>query len=147
MKCPFHYIRVTITHWGSPQGDHVPLPIGVTITDRFQRTTTLGFQSKVVSFSFIAQNGKLEIEGTDGIEHFEMKYETILEFSTGASHPPPAGFTSPPVISFHADDHYPHANTCSNTLYLPTKKPLPSCERFIYLMTYGILNSHGFGRV
>lgn len=97
-------------------------------------------------FFFVGKNGNLELEGADGLEVFHIQYENIIEFSTGASRPPPAGFTSQPTIAFHVDNHFPRANTCTNTLYLPIKKPLSS-DRFLYSMTYGILNSAGFGRV
>ena len=85
--------------------------------------------------------------GSCGTDVFNTSYETILEFTTGASHPPPAGFIQPPTIAFHVENHYPKANTCFNTLYLPVKRPLTSCDTFIYSMVYGILNSARFGHV
>ncbi len=65
----------------------------------------------------------------------------------GAFHPPPCGFISQPTITFHTENQFPKANTCTNTMFLPVGRPLLSRDQFVYNMAYGILNAAGFGRV
>ena len=43
---------------------------------------------------FAAENGSLKLMNTnDDIEHFTLDYSSILTFITGASYPPPIGFS------------------------------------------------------
>lgn len=93
-----------------------------------------------------AKQGKLHLIDTNGeVELFKIDFETILAFTTGAPHPPSTGFTKPPTIAFQDEGPHPRSNTGSNTLYLPTIKPLPSSDEYAYYVT--ILNAAEFGRV
>lgn len=106
-----------------------------------------GIKFDVVS-TLTAQNGRLKLMNQAGeIEEFSLDFKAILFFTTGAPYPPPAGFAKPPTIAFQDNSPYPRSNTCANTIYLPSMKPLVSSEEFSYAMAFGILNAAGFGRV
>ena len=81
------------------------------------------------------------------MEHFILDYTSILAFTTGASYPPPIGFSKKTTIAFQYNSPFPRSNTCANTLYLPAAHPLPSLEQFVYNIAFGILNAAGFGCV
>lgn len=66
-----------------------------------------------------------------------IRFEDIIAFATGATSEPPIGFENEPTISFQTKSPYPRANTCANVIYLPCK----------HYMTYGVLNTAGFGQV
>ena len=78
---------------------------------------------------------------------FQISFENILAFATGAFSEPPLGYEPHPSLSFQTNSPYPRANTCANTIYLSITEPLVPFESFVYYMTSGILNSAGFGRV
>lgn len=82
----------------------------------------------------------------DGITtKFSIKFEDILAFATGSSREPPIGFFDQPSLNFQNHSPFPRANTCSNVIHLPLQEM--SFDKFVYYMTYGILNAAGFGRV
>ena len=75
----------------------------------------------------------------------QIQYETILFFVTGAPREPPLKFDPIPSVGFQYVSLYPRSNTCSNTLYLPaTDMPY---AKFLYYVTYGMINTAGFGLV
>ncbi len=87
-------------------------------------------------------DGELE----DGVvSKLKIRFEDILSFATGATSEPPIGFYTPPTLRFHDEIYFPKANTCANVLSLSF---LPmSYKKFVYYVSYGILNTAGFGRV
>ena len=50
-----------------------------------------------------------------------------------------------PALLFQKDTIFPFANTCANQLYIPVEKM--TFVEFKYNMTYGFLNSAGFGQI
>ena len=76
---------------------------------------------------------------------FDISFEDILTFVTGCPNEPPVGFNPVPTIKFQSNCPYPRANTCSNTIQLPLEHS--SFESFVYFISYGILNTAGFGTV
>ena len=74
-----------------------------------------------------------------------LTMEQILAFITGASSPPPAGFSPKPHIRFSDPKRLPHNSTCLNCLYLP--RDLTSFDYFVERMTVAILGCSGFGLV
>ena len=86
----------------------------------------------------------------DGAEvELKISFENILAFATGSPAEPPIGFLPFPGLCFQSSSPYPRANTCANVIYLPFNEQgsqMPF-ERFTYYMTYGILNTAGFGQV
>ncbi|MBN3275956.1 G2E3 ligase, partial [Polyodon spathula] len=70
--------------------------------------------------------------------------ENILMFAAGLSVIPPLGFHPKPYIqSLHSGSPLTTANTCSNILNLPIHN---TCESFKFHISFGILNSPGFGQ-
>ena len=84
-------------------------------------------------------------EDPDG-EDFFIDLRTVLIFTTGADHEPPAGFGSGcmPEIRFERENRLPHASTCGPTLYLPLQMDDP--DNFSHRMDFAICNAHGFGK-
>lgn len=76
---------------------------------------------------------------------FKIRFEDIIAFATGATSEPPIGFENEPTISFQTKSPYPRANTCANVIYLPCVEM--SYANFKHYMTYGVLNTAGFGQV
>lgn len=57
---------------------------------------------------------KGEVEGLsrDGtLVKFNIKFEDILAFATGATSEPPMGFSEQPSLNFESRSPYPRANT------------------------------------
>ena len=81
------------------------------------------------------------------IENFHVTLDMILMFATGCHSEPPVGFTTRPSLRFQSGSPYPSANTCTNTINLPLADTNSSFEQFVYFMSYGVLNSAGFGCV
>ncbi len=75
---------------------------------------------------------------------FNISFSDIMEFSTGAPSKPPIGFLPQPSIKF-VGSRFPKSNTCSNILYLPSA--VGTKEDFFYSMSFGILNTCGFGQL
>ncbi|XP_051774828.1 G2/M phase-specific E3 ubiquitin-protein ligase-like [Erpetoichthys calabaricus] len=83
----------------------------------------------------------LDIEGN--ISSTDPTLEDIVMFATGLKMIPPLGFEPRPTIKFlHDNSPFPTANTCSNTLCLPLHS---SYDSFKFHISFGILNSPGFG--
>lgn len=101
----------------------------------------------VIGHCFLTESdGHLSIIDVEGCETtLSLKLQDILAFGTGANAVPPMGFSPEPTISFHSASLLPKANTCSNTIYLPTETI--SYSTFTYNMAFGIANSAGFGQV
>ncbi|XP_033729584.1 G2/M phase-specific E3 ubiquitin-protein ligase-like [Pecten maximus] len=74
-------------------------------------------------------------------ETVALKFSQILQFCTGAKEVPPLGFSPQPTIAFW-DEKYPKANTCANTLVLPTTSK--RYKEFVGNIEFGILNAQGF---
>ena len=78
-------------------------------------------------------------------EVFAITLPQVLQFTTGASKEPPLGFDPPATISFQGLSALPNANTCINTIFLPT---MHTChEDFKYHIVFGIASAAGFGQV
>lgn len=85
------------------------------------------------------------VDHEDKEVQLQIQYETILFFVTGAPREPPLKFDPTPSVGFQYVSLYPRSNTCSNTLYLPaTDMPY---AKFLYYVTYGMINTAGFGLV
>lgn len=67
-----------------------------------------------------------------------------MVFTTGVPSEPPLGFDLKPTLKF-CEGQFPRANTCTNTLFLPTALHTP--EDFLYNMCFAILNVGGYGKV
>lgn len=90
--------------------------------------------------------GRLKVTNSSGaVEMYELSLESIVSFATGMPEVPPLGFSPEPSVTFQSTSNFPSANTCSNELKLPLR-PM-SNEEFNYNMTYGILNTAGFGKI
>ena len=89
--------------------------------------------------------GSLEVNSSGGTEKYDITLEDIMSFVTGMPEIPPLGFRPPPTILFQNTSIFPSANTCSNQLHLPLKEM--TFEEFKYSMTYGIVNTAGFGKI
>ncbi|XP_065887268.1 uncharacterized protein [Dysidea avara] len=76
-------------------------------------------------------------------ETFHISLEDIVVFATGMAEEPPMGFLPKPSLVFHSDRRHPRSNTCANEIGIPVQR-MPY-EEFAYNMTYGILNTIGFG--
>ena len=99
-------------------------------------------------FFCIATKGMLQLKDSSGsIESFNLQFQDILVFVTGATHPPPIGFQKQPKIQFHNDGPFPRANTCANTLILSVMQPMPDTDSYAYYLAFGILNTAGFGSI
>ena len=71
----------------------------------------------------------------------------ILEFLSGSSRLPAAGFSKAPSIHFCDDDHLPKASTCDVSITFSRNMGLLQYEQFQEKMDFYILGSHGFGAV
>lgn len=80
-------------------------------------------------------------------ESFDIHFHDILAFVTGATRPPPIGFQKTPKIQFPREGPFPRANTCANSLILSVMQPMPDSNSYMYCLTFGILNTAGFGRI
>ena len=90
----------------------------------------------------------LQLKDSNGDEEiFNLQFQDILAFVTGATHPPPIGFQKDPKIQFHNVGPYPRANTCANTLFLSVMQPMSDSDSCMYHLAFGILNAAGFGRI
>jgi len=71
----------------------------------------------------------------------------ILAFVTGTWQIPPMGFPNRPTITFISDESktLPTSSTCDLILRLPLA--LTDYDNFKTQVTYGILNTVGFGKV
>ena len=88
-------------------------------------------------------DGESHVDGTTST--FEITFDKILAFATGARSEPPLGFGNQPSIAFQNFSPFPTANTCANVIKMPLQGM--SFEKYSYCMSYGILNTAGFGRV
>ena len=91
----------------------------------------LGFDGRITVFSPNDEEHELSLTLSD-----------VLVFGTGAACEPPMGLYPKPKISFKDGSCYLTANTCTNTIYLPTKEM--SYGDFNY---YAIANYAGFGQI
>ena len=66
-------------------------------------------------------------------------------FATEMPDEPPLGFSPKLALLFQKDTIFPFAITCANQLYIPVEKM--TFVEFKYNMTYGFLNSAGFGQI
>ena len=71
----------------------------------------------------------------------------ILQFFSGASKLPAAGFDETPKISFTSQERLPYASTCALTITFPRSIGLISYDEFQEKMDFCILGSFGFGSV
>lgn len=71
----------------------------------------------------------------------------ILQFFTGASKIPGAGFEETPKISFTSRECLPQASTCALTIVFPRSMGCLEYEAFEAKMDMVILDSYGFGTV
>ncbi|MBN3293378.1 G2E3 ligase, partial [Polypterus senegalus] len=86
----------------------------------------------------------LDIEASDKTSTCDPSLEDILMFATGLRAIPPLGLQPRPTICFHHDGSLlPVANTCGNILTLPIHK---TYDNFRFYVSFGILNSPGFGQ-
>ena len=101
---------------------------------------------KHLNVIFADCGGSLEVTTPEGnIEHFEISLERIVSFATGMPEEPPSGFCPKPSILFQEHSKFPTANTCTNQIQLPLQDM--TFEEFKYNMSYGILNTAGFGQI
>ena len=77
-------------------------------------------------------------------ENFQMCLSDIMIFTTGVPTEPPLGFRHKPCIKF-CEGRFPRANTCINTLFLPTSHG--GLDDFTHSMCFAILNVGGYGNV
>lgn len=94
---------------------------------------------KNISFA----DGEVSLGTSESEEQVLVTLVDILKFTTGAGSLPPLGFIPEPSIGFH-DDKFPKGNTCANQIILPLYLDE---EAFKYNVSFGILNSAGFGSV
>ena len=90
--------------------------------------------------NFTGGKGVVEIQQ----EKFEIIISDIMIFITGVPSEPSLGFDHKPCLKF-CESRFPRANTCTNTLFLPTD--LKTSEDFVYNMCFAILNVGGYGKV
>ena len=95
-------------------------------------------------------NGVVNGMSHDGVpSSFKITFEDILVFATGSACEPPIGFDKQPTIAFEKDhtnnSPFPRANTCANVIYLSADET--PYENFKHYISYGILNTAGFGLV
>ena len=76
-------------------------------------------------------------------EKFQVSLSDVMIFTMGVPSEPPLGFSHKPCIKF-CDGQFPRANTCINSLFLPTS--LKTSEDFTYSMCFAILNVGGYGK-
>ena len=96
-------------------------------------------------YHFVDCEGTLKVVDPDGKEdQYHITLESIAIFATGMPEEPPLGFSPKPALLFEKDAIFPSANTCANQLYIPIQKM--TFDAFKYNMTYGFLNSAGFGQ-
>lgn len=95
---------------------------------------------------FVDCQGTLKVVDPDGKEEqHHITLESIVVFATGMPDEPPLGFSPKSALLFQKDTIFPFANTCANQLYIPVEKM--TFVEFKYNMTYGFLNSTGFGQI
>ena len=68
-----------------------------------------------------------------------------MSFATGMPEEPPSGFCPKPSILFVENSKFPSANTCTNQIKLPLQDM--TFEEFKYNISYGIMNTAGFGLI
>ncbi|XP_039600856.1 G2/M phase-specific E3 ubiquitin-protein ligase-like [Polypterus senegalus] len=86
----------------------------------------------------------LDIEASDKTSTCDPSLEDILMFATGLHAIPPLGLQARPTICFRHDGSLlPVANTCDKILILPIHK---TYDNFRFYVSFGILNSPGFGQ-
>lgn len=95
--------------------------------------------------SIAAANGEVEVTRDSSAQVFSLTLHNVLQFTTGASMEPPLGFDPQPTITFQGESPLPSANTCTNTILLPTMHN--NYEDFKYHIVFGIANAAGFGKV
>lgn len=100
----------------------------------------------ILSCSFVScaiNGGSLEVISSNGeTERYDITLGAIVCFATGMSEVPPLGFSPKPAIVFQSESILPMSNTCSNLLKLPLKS-----QTYEYNMTFGFVNTAGFGKV
>ena len=95
---------------------------------------------------FVDCGGTLKVVDPNGKEEqHRITLESIVVFATGMPEKPPLGFSPKPSLLFHKDTIFPSANTCANQLYIPVEKM--TFDEFKYNVTYGFVNSAGFGQI
>ena len=96
-------------------------------------------------YHFVDCEGTLKVVDPDGKEdQYHITLESIVVFSTGMPEEPSLGFSPKPALLFEKDAIFPSANTYANQLYIPIQKM--TFDVFKYNITYGFLNSAGFGQ-
>ena len=88
---------------------------------------------------------KITVVYDDKTEVFSLTLSHVLQFTTGASEQPPLGFDPQPATAFQEVSPLPNANTCINTIFLPTVHT--EYEDFKYHVVFGIANAAGFSVV
>lgn len=86
------------------------------------------------------------------ISESKCKYEggsvtigDVLQFITGCSTPPPAGYETKFLMTFTEEICYPTARTCTYTVLMPVHQP--TYQKFKEMMVEAIVSGRGFGRV
>ena len=98
------------------------------------------------SLLFCIDCGSLKVITPEGnIAEFVISLELIVSFATGMPEEPPLGFCPKPAILFLENSKFPSANTCANQINLPLQD-MPF-DAFKYNMSYGIMNTAGFGQI
>lgn len=99
-----------------------------------------------ISLYFADCDGKLQVTSPTGdTEEFVISLDQILAFFTGVPEEPPMGFDPKPSLLFQNKSKFPIANTCSNQLHLPLEEV--AYDVFKYNITFGIVNTAGFGQI
>ena len=82
---------------------------------------------------------------TNCSEGNDVSLDKVLQFFTGSSKLPAAGFHTTPTINFTDDTCLPRASTCDLSITFPRKYGFLTFEEFKEKMDFCILNSYGFG--
>ena len=72
----------------------------------------------------------------------QCSMEDVCIFFSGASRPPPLGFSPKPKLKFLHEAMLPTASTCSLTFFIPVHA---SYANFREAMLLGLLGNDGFG--